>query len=507
MLKEIANSIHKCGVSEVPPLRRNFLTNRTVTCNDGSPAGYYLRRSYGSFKWIIFLEDGWYCFDKHSCDTRWVTMKPYMSSKHWPEVKKGSGITSWDPEENPYYYHANMVYIPYCSSDTWTGTYKANNKEDFSFMGSLIIEEVLKDLLTHGLANGNKLILAGSSAGGTGVLLNVDRVADNMAEWVPGIEVRGVSDSGWFLDNKQYKPAPCMNAHSCGPVDGIKRGVNLWNGRLPRRCEDRYADSEKWRCYFGYRLYPTLKTPVYIVQFMFDVAQLTADNVGPPVHKDQWRYIHQLGQDIKESLRNVSAVFAPACMSHIMLMKRNWNQVRVGRVSLPQSIYCWESSSSRRKGYRCRGGNGRRRHRHKQTTTTSHPSVSRTPPNESSSDNPLSDAPKRKKKRKRNKKRRRNRRKRKRKNKGKRERRSLQPWLDNIPNEVCRRRLVDNCQWPQCNSACPKLVNPLTGVEVDVVDLLVQLGIEPATFANTLGIDINRLHTMSHDKLIRRLAQ
>lgn len=63
------------------------------------------------------------------------------------------------------------------------------------------------------------------SAGGTGVLLNLDHVADNLADWVPGIEVRGVSDSGWFLDNKQYKPAPCMNAHSCAPVDGIKRGV------------------------------------------------------------------------------------------------------------------------------------------------------------------------------------------------------------------------------------------------------------------------------------------
>uniref|UniRef100_A0A0L8G7F0 Uncharacterized protein n=1 Tax=Octopus bimaculoides TaxID=37653 RepID=A0A0L8G7F0_OCTBM len=162
MLKEIANSIHKCGVREVPALRRNFITNRTVTCNDGSPAGYYLRRSFGSFKWIIFLEDGWYCFDKHSCQSRWVTMKPYMSSKHWPEVKKGSGITSWDPEENPYYYHANMVYVPYCSSDSWTGTYKATSKEDFSFMGSLIIEEVLKDLLAHGLAKGKKLILAGS---------------------------------------------------------------------------------------------------------------------------------------------------------------------------------------------------------------------------------------------------------------------------------------------------------------------------------------------------------
>lgn len=418
---------------------------------------------------------------------------------------------SWDPEENPYYYHANMVYIPYCSSDTWTGTYKATSRDEFSFMGSLIVDEVLKDLLAQGLTKGKKLILAGSSAGGTGVLMNLDRVAYNMAQWAPNVEVRGVSDSGWFLDNKQYKPVPCLNAHSCAPVDGIKRGVELWHGQLPRRCEARHTQSERWRCYFGYRLYPTLKTPVYIVQYLFDVAQLTADNVGPPVHKEQWQYIHKLGREIKESLKNVSAVFAPACMSHIMLMKRDWNLVTIGKVSLPHSIYCWESSSGRRRNYRCRGSAdggraGRGGGNHQNRGTTLRPSVSVSTPDEASSDNPLSDAPKTKRnRRKKNKKKRRN--KKRRRNKGARGRRSLEPWLEGIPNEVCRRRLIDSCEWPQCNSSCPKLVNPLTGVEVDVVDLLVQLGIDPTTFANTLGIDIHRLHTMSHDKLIQKLAQ
>ena len=38
-LKAIAQSSHDCGVREVPKLRRKFLTNSTITCNDGSPAG------------------------------------------------------------------------------------------------------------------------------------------------------------------------------------------------------------------------------------------------------------------------------------------------------------------------------------------------------------------------------------------------------------------------------------------------------------------------------------
>lgn len=39
-LKDIAQKSHDCGVKEVPKFRRYFLKNKTVTCNDGSPAGY-----------------------------------------------------------------------------------------------------------------------------------------------------------------------------------------------------------------------------------------------------------------------------------------------------------------------------------------------------------------------------------------------------------------------------------------------------------------------------------
>lgn len=30
-------------------------------------------------------------------------------------------------------------------------------------------------------------------------------------------------------------------------------------------------------------------------------------------------------------------------------------------------------------------------------------------------------------------------------------------------NKICRHRLMDHCSWPQCNRACPRLYNPLTG--------------------------------------------
>ena len=45
---------------------------------------------------------------------------------------------------------------------------------------------------------------------------------------------------------------------------------------------------------------------VFVIQHLFDEAQITADNVGAPVHRDQWHYIHNLGLDMKNTLSNVS---------------------------------------------------------------------------------------------------------------------------------------------------------------------------------------------------------
>lgn len=64
------------------------------------------------------------------------------------------------------------------------------------------------------------------SAGGTGVLLNVDRVAELLEEMgYPSIQVRGLADSGWFLDNKQYRRSDCIDTINCAPTEAIRRGI------------------------------------------------------------------------------------------------------------------------------------------------------------------------------------------------------------------------------------------------------------------------------------------
>ncbi|KAM9371345.1 palmitoleoyl-protein carboxylesterase NOTUM [Phaethornis superciliosus] len=348
-VKSLAQSLYPCSAQALPhDLRLHLLHNASVTCNDGSPAGYYLKESKGSRRWLLFLEGGWYCFNRENCDTRYDTMRRLMSSREWPATRVGTGILSSQPEENPHWWNANMVFIPYCSSDVWSGASSKSEKNEYAFMGALIIQEVIKELVGKGLSTAKVLLLAGSSAGGTGVLLNVDRVAEQLEEMgYQGIQVRGLADSGWFLDNKQYRRTDCIDTITCAPTEAIRRGIRYWNGVVPERCKLQFKEGEEWNCFFGYKIYPTLRCPVFVVQWLFDEAQLTVDNVhltGQPVQEGQWLYIQNLGRELRNTLKDVSASFAPACLSHEIITRNHWTDIQVKGTSLPRALHCWDRS-------------------------------------------------------------------------------------------------------------------------------------------------------------------
>ncbi|XP_012888551.1 PREDICTED: palmitoleoyl-protein carboxylesterase NOTUM [Dipodomys ordii] len=313
-----------------------------------SSRSYYLKESKGSRRWLLFLEGGWYCFSRENCDSRYNSMRRLMSSKDWPRTRTGTGILSSQPEENPHWWNANMVFIPYCSSDVWSGTSSGSEKNEYAFMGALIIREVVRELLGKGLSAAKVLLLAGSSAGGTGVLLNVDRVAEQLEELgYPAIHVRGLADSGWFLDNKQYRRTDCLDTITCAPTEAVRRGIRYWNGMVPDRCRRQFKEGEEWNCFFGYKVYPTLRCPVFVVQWLFDEAQLTVDNVhltGQPVQEGQWLYIQNLGRELRSTLKDVPASFAPACLSHEIIIRSHWTDIQVKGTSLPRALHCWDRS-------------------------------------------------------------------------------------------------------------------------------------------------------------------
>lgn len=130
-----------------------------------------------------------------------------------------------------------------------------NSNEKWVFMGALIVRQVIADLIPLGLGDlhGGELLLVGSSAGGTGVILNLDRIERFLSdEHSIKMSVRGVSDSGWFLDREPFAVGALSS------IDMVKHGHTLWEGLLPEACIAKHL-TEPWRCYFGHRIYRTLK--------------------------------------------------------------------------------------------------------------------------------------------------------------------------------------------------------------------------------------------------------
>ena len=257
--RKLAAVLYRRGDKMENRLSRKYLYNTNVTCNDGTSAGYYIRRNPNSRRWIIYLEGGWFCYDKTSCEARWLRLKSLMSSERWPEVKTVGGILSSDSQENPHFADANHVLVPYCSSDSWSGTASRTPGQRFAFLGAEILTEVVKELFSwEQLGSGQELYLVGSSAGGTGVLVNLDGVASLVRSLGSSLRVRGIVDSGWFLDNDPFSSSSRSKA-GLTPSQTVSVGAHLWKARVPDSCAQHFP-GEEWKCFFGYRIYPTIRS-------------------------------------------------------------------------------------------------------------------------------------------------------------------------------------------------------------------------------------------------------
>ena len=54
--RKLAAVLYRRGDKMENRLSRKYLYNTNVTCNDGTSAGYYIRRNPNSRRWIIYLE-------------------------------------------------------------------------------------------------------------------------------------------------------------------------------------------------------------------------------------------------------------------------------------------------------------------------------------------------------------------------------------------------------------------------------------------------------------------
>ena len=179
-----------------------FLDVAGSKCRDGSPTGIGVRLQEGADDLLIYLEGGGACFSAATCATNPKT----FGETEFDAVVSAAGngglfSTSADNPVGDY----NMVYVPYCTGDLHGGSFPSSpaligqGVEGLQeFVGHQNVERALA-LLDDGLDAPGKVVLAGSSAGGFGTLLNFGAVAETF----PGSDLVLVDDSGplFFADN------------------------------------------------------------------------------------------------------------------------------------------------------------------------------------------------------------------------------------------------------------------------------------------------------------------
>ena len=143
---------------------------------------------------------------------------------------EGRDILDPDPAKNPLFHSYNHAVIPYCSSDVWLGEETTNTEAvemgtshcdcfnyttlsnqngcfnfnpnspnvQFTFRGKIIYQSIIQQLLVdYGMDNADKVILAGSSAGGLGVINHAKWTRETMTS---STQLMVLLDSAWFVD-------------------------------------------------------------------------------------------------------------------------------------------------------------------------------------------------------------------------------------------------------------------------------------------------------------------
>ena len=239
-------------------------------------------------------------------------------------------------EENPDFYNANHVFVPYCSSDLWSGNRPASFATGgWRFRGYRIVRSVITDLKNvsitaePNLADAKEVLFSGSSAGGGGVLANLDRVAYRL----PNTVVRGVDDAGWVVDMDPFDP-------SLDPPTELAQGAQqFWHGRVDAGCAAANPFN-KGLCYLEFA-YPYIKTPLFIQMSQYDTALSKRLGLTLPFDTEEEKYADQLAKEMRKSLGDVESAFSPATRTHSLLANDSFGVLSIEGYTLREVLGNW----------------------------------------------------------------------------------------------------------------------------------------------------------------------
>ena len=195
---------------EAPPQTWTWVPFDNAYCGNGTKTGIGVNLTSASNRLLIYLQEGGACWDALTCVSPLVSnfTTGYGASDFAADAADTTylnlpgGFFDRSAAANPFKDYS-YVFVPYCTGDTHSGS----NVTSFGalpayFVGFRNITAYLERLVVT-FPGADRIVLAGSSAGGFGATLNWWQTAQAF----PGARVDMISDSGAIMPN-DVLPSP-----------------------------------------------------------------------------------------------------------------------------------------------------------------------------------------------------------------------------------------------------------------------------------------------------------
>ena len=235
-----------------------------MTCGNGTPTGIAINRSDRSSNLALMFEGGGACWEVVTCygigimptsvhldgfnEQTFAGVRPSYFDNTWAFQRDGTSMFA----------DATWVFVPYCTGDLHAGTqtslYEAlGQQRTMHHVGAANVDAMLARIAAY---EPSDVYALGISAGGYGVQLNWDRIANAFPSatthiFADGSQLVAVESARWGAMVQRWAPRfPCAN---CTRLDEI---AAYWRSNPPR---GRYGltaslQDQVLALYFGYDL-------------------------------------------------------------------------------------------------------------------------------------------------------------------------------------------------------------------------------------------------------------
>lgn len=214
-----SNELALQQVAEDTPNTAVWVAREDMKSRNGDDMGYGALLNPNSDKLLIFLDGGGACFNELTCA---FNLSSFNEEDFNDRINSETSLVLNRNNPENQFAEWNFIFVPYATGDVHAGSNASaqvpnGGPNGQAMLGRNNITIILNDLKTYFDNNGglSEVVLAGSSAGGFGVMPNYFQLKSILATNVP---TTAIVDAGQvFLDNSLL--TPCL----------VNQWESLWN--------------------------------------------------------------------------------------------------------------------------------------------------------------------------------------------------------------------------------------------------------------------------------------